>query len=34
VTKETFPGQPEKSVTVKSNTITIVVPEPEAAEPE
>jgi hypothetical protein len=30
VTRETFPWNPEKSVTVKSNTITIVVPEPEA----
>jgi len=27
-TKETYPGHPEKSVTVKSNTITIVVPVP------
>jgi hypothetical protein len=27
-TRETFPGQPEKSVTVKSNTLTVVVPEP------
>ncbi len=27
-TKETVPGQPDKSVTVRSNTITIVVPEP------
>jgi hypothetical protein len=27
-TKKTFPGQPDKSVTVRSNTITIVVPEP------
>jgi hypothetical protein len=26
-TRETFPGHPEKSVTVKSNAITIVVPE-------
>jgi hypothetical protein len=30
VTRETFPWNPDKSVTVKSNTITIVVPEPEA----
>jgi hypothetical protein len=30
VSKETFPWNPEKSVTVKSNTITIVVPKPEA----
>ena len=29
VTKETSPGQPEKSVTVRSNTLTIEVPEPE-----
>jgi len=29
VYKETFPHSPEKSVTVKSNTIAIVVPEPE-----
>jgi hypothetical protein len=34
VTRETFPGQPEKSVTVRSNTITIVVPEPEANAPQ
>jgi hypothetical protein len=33
VTKETFPGEPEKSVTVRSNTLTFVVPEPEAAAP-
>ena len=32
VTKETFPGEPEKSVTVRSNTITIVV-KPEDLEP-
>jgi hypothetical protein len=29
VTRETYPWEPEKSVTVKSNTITVVVPEPE-----
>lgn len=29
VSRETFPDNPEKSVTVKSNTITIVVPDPE-----
>ena len=34
VTRETFPWNPEKSVTVKSNTITIVVPEPEANAPQ
>ena len=28
VSRETDPDHPEKSVTVKSNTITIVVPEP------
>ncbi|MGO8786004.1 MAG: hypothetical protein ACLQVL_01295 [Terriglobia bacterium] len=33
VTRETDRWNPEKSVTVKSNTITIVVPEPEAAAP-
>lgn len=33
VSKETFPHNPEKSVTVKSNTLSIVVPEPKAAEP-
>jgi hypothetical protein len=33
VSKETFPHNPEKSVTVKSNTLTIVVPEPEAVAP-
>jgi hypothetical protein len=33
VTKETDPDHPEKSVTVKSNTITIVVPESEAVAP-
>jgi hypothetical protein len=32
-TKETFPGNPDKSVTVKSNTLSIVVPEPEEGEP-
>jgi hypothetical protein len=32
-TMESDPNHPEKSVTVKSNTITFVVPEPEAAEP-
>jgi hypothetical protein len=26
VTKETFPNNPEKSITVKSNTLTIIVP--------
>lgn len=31
VTRETDPDHPEKSVTVKSNTLTIVVPEPGAA---
>jgi hypothetical protein len=30
VTRETDRWHPERSVTVKSNTITIVVPEPEA----
>ncbi len=34
VSKETFPHNPDKSVTVKSNTITITVPEPEAAAPQ
>ncbi len=34
VSKETFPGHPEKSVTVRSNTITIIVPEPEASAPQ
>lgn len=34
VTKETFPDHPERSVTVKSNTITIVVPEPGEAAPQ
>jgi len=33
VSQETFPSDPEKSVTVKSNTLTIVVPEPEADAP-
>jgi hypothetical protein len=33
VSKETLPHDREKSVTVKSNTLTIIVPEPEAAEP-
>jgi hypothetical protein len=33
-TKETFPGHSEKSVTVRSNTITIVVPEPKGDAPQ
>jgi hypothetical protein len=33
VSRETDTGHPDKSVSVKSNTLTIVVPEPEAAEP-
>jgi hypothetical protein len=33
VSQETFPWEPEKNVTVWSNTLTIVVPEPEAAAP-
>jgi hypothetical protein len=33
VTRETDPWNPEKSVTVKSNTLTVVVPEPGAGEP-
>ena len=33
VSRETFPHNPEKSVTVKSNTLTIVVPEAEADAP-
>jgi hypothetical protein len=33
VTKDTFPDNPEKNVTVKSNTIEIVVPEPTATAP-
>jgi hypothetical protein len=33
VSKETFPHNPEKSVTVKSNTLTIIVPEPKAEAP-
>jgi hypothetical protein len=34
VTRETFPWNPEKSVTVKSNTLTIVVPEPGTTSPQ
>jgi hypothetical protein len=34
VEREGFPGNPEKSVTVKSNTLTIVVPEPGEAAPQ
>ena len=34
VTRETDPWNPEKSVTVKSNTLTIVVPEPGASAPQ
>jgi len=30
---EGVPSDPDRSVTVKSNTLTVVVPEPEAAEP-
>ncbi len=33
VSRETFPWDPEKSVTVKSNTLTIVVPEPATVTP-
>ncbi len=33
VSKETFPHDPERSVIVKSNTLTIVVPEPEVSAP-
>jgi hypothetical protein len=33
-TRETFPGETKKTVTVRSNTLTIVVPEPEPTEPE
>jgi hypothetical protein len=34
VTKETEPDHPERNVTVKSNTLTIIVPEPGAAAPQ
>jgi hypothetical protein len=34
VTLETFPWNPEKSVTAQSNTITIIVPEPGAVAPQ
>lgn len=34
VSRETFPWEPAKSVTVWSNTLTIVVPEPGAGAPE
>jgi hypothetical protein len=34
VTRETYPLNPEKSVTVKSNTLTIVVPEPSSVTPQ
>jgi hypothetical protein len=34
VTRETFPGEPEKSVTVRSNTLTFVVPGPGAGAPQ
>lgn len=33
VSRETFPNNPEKSVTVTSNTLTIVVPKPRAVAP-
>jgi hypothetical protein len=33
IDRETFPRNPDKSVTVKSNTLTIVVPEQEAVAP-
>ncbi|MGP8173503.1 MAG: hypothetical protein ACLP7O_03020 [Terracidiphilus sp.] len=33
VSRETDPDHPEKSVTVRSNTLTVVVPEPEADAP-
>lgn len=34
VSKETFPHNPEKSVKVKSNTLTIIVPEPDDTAPQ
>jgi hypothetical protein len=34
VTRETDPWNPKKSVTVKSNTLTIIVPEPEPVTPQ
>jgi hypothetical protein len=34
VTRETDPWNPEKNVTIKSNTLTIVVPEPGASAPQ
>jgi hypothetical protein len=34
VTRETDPWNPDKSVTVRSNTITIIVPEPGASSPQ
>jgi hypothetical protein len=34
VEREGFPGNPDKSVTIKSNTLTIVVPEPGASAPQ
>jgi len=33
VSKETFPYSPEKSVSVKSNTLTIVIPDPQVDAP-
>jgi hypothetical protein len=33
VSRETDPDHPDRSVTVKSNTITITVPEPETEAP-
>jgi hypothetical protein len=34
VSRETDPDHPEKSVTVKSNTLTVIVPEPGEATPQ
>jgi len=34
VSRETDPDHPEKSVTVKSNTLTVIVPEPREAAPQ
>jgi hypothetical protein len=33
VSRDSFPDNPDKNVTIKSNTLTIIVPEPEAAAP-
>jgi hypothetical protein len=34
VEEKTFPGDPERGVTVRSNTVTVIVPEPDSEKPQ